>query len=145
MLRRDAVRFVESSESVVIRDLKPETTEEKVLQALSKVMKDDMKMLKLVQSFEGSKTVVIKVSSHDAVLLEKVGHLVMGLVRCHVTVRKQQSRCYRCHGFSLIASACSIEDRTNLCLTRGGAGHMAKDCRSSPNCVHCQAEENVAY
>ena len=74
------------------------TIEEEVFLALNKAMKGGFKILKLIQIFGGSK-MTGRASSHNAVLLEKAGRLVVDFVHCRVSVKRLKLRYYKCYGF----------------------------------------------
>jgi len=124
--------------TVDIKDLEADTSEEEVREAVSKATGVIPTSINLLPSWGGSKMATVRIIQREATKLAKMGRIVVGLVRCRIKLRQPITRCFRCHGYGHIKTACKGKDRRDQCMTCGQTDHKAKDCMAPPRCVHCE-------
>ena len=114
-----------------IRDLDPLATEEEVKAELRKTLRNEQTNLK-VKVFDpnrrGLKLAVVVLPEDEAIKLEELSHLKVGMTSCRVRRRVVVTRFFRCLGFGHQRKSCKEEDRSSLCYKCGEAGHPAKSC-----------------
>ena len=127
-----------------IRDLDPLATEEEVKAELRKTLRNEQTNLK-VKVFDpnrrGLKLAVVVLPEDEAIKLEELSRLKVGMTSCRVRRRVVVTRCFRCLGFGHQRRSCKEEDRSSLCYKCGEAGHPAKSCTGMQKCFLCVKED----
>jgi len=135
------VNHTPRTDTVKIRDLDSDTTIEEITQAVvntTGTSPDSVKVIRMLPSYGGNVMAVIKMKHKDATMLQSLGRLTVGLVRCRIKLETQMPRCYKCHNFGHFSASCRGPNRTALCMTCGDGNHKAKDCKAPPRCVLCK-------
>ena len=85
--------------------------------------------------------VVVVLSEDDAIKLEELSRLKVGMTSCRVRRRVVVTRCFRCLGFGHQRRSSKEEDRSSLCYKYSEAGHPAKNCTGTQKCFLCVKED----
>jgi len=135
------VKHTTRTETIELRDLDSETMTEEITQAVvntTGTSPDSVKVIRMLPSYGGNVMAVIKMKYKDTSMLQTLGRLIVGLLRCRVKLKTQMPRCYKCHNFGHYRALCRGPNRTAQCMTCGEENHKTKDCKAPPRCVLCE-------
>ena len=129
-----------------IHDLDPLATEEEVKVELRKGLWNEQRnpevLVKVLNPNQrGLKLAVVVLPEEEAIKLEELFHLKVGMTSCRVRRRVVVTRCFRCLEFGHQRRSCKGEDRSSLCYKCGEAGHPAKKCTGTHKCFLCVKQD----
>ena len=144
---RTEISALVSNRSLEIRDLDETVEKEEVMSALCLALGRPALdgSCRLFTRFVGVKTAVIRLAEAHATRLHKLGEIRIGWIACRIREHAEVARCFRCLGYGHGSRGCCNPDRRNSCWRCGVAGHMARSCKATPNCLgppdaDCQGE-----
>lgn len=135
------VKSLENKETLEFRDLDSLTTVEEVESAIKRDLPaytGEFKVRVTRENRIGLKAAYVELPKSAAYRLLKNKFIKIGWVRCIIKKNVSAVRCYRCHGYNHISTACPGPDRSKLCYRCGGADHYAKDCQGTAECMLCK-------
>ena len=143
------VKSLDTKRYLEVRDLDETVTKEEVVAALCIALgKPDLEdQCKLYKCFGGVQTAVVRLAEADSRSLLGLGRLRVEWVNCRIREHVEVSRCFRCQGYVHVSCGCTLPGRKDACWRRGGASHVAKECKASRRCLTCadRGEINVAH
>ncbi len=137
-----AVRRLEPSITLEVRDIDCLTTEDDVKKAIKRDLKElagDPKVSLTKINTREQRIAILKIGAQEALKLLKSGRIKIGWVNCRILRRVMVTRCYTCFDYGHIQANCKGPDRKKqgICLQCGVKGHFKKDCTANPKCFLC--------
>lgn len=146
-LRDVDVATRKSTVTLHISDVDPTVNKEEIRNCIAahiKADKNSVEITSLRPNRNGNHTVTVKLPRDGARQLISSGRIQIGWLLSKVRERVSITRCFKCLGFGHTQRECTGKDRSGECLRCGKTGHKAKDCKNTPFCTKCQAEEHRA-
>lgn len=123
-----------------IRDIDDITSIDEIKEAVHKSMGVEMqhidaRALRPAKGGRQNATVILPADAADKLVV--LGKIKIGLVRCRISEREKEIKCYRCWENGHTRKDCTGPDRSNMCMKCGKEGHKAASCTNTPACVYC--------
>ena len=116
-----------------IRDLEEEVTDNDIELGIKKALPPDMTQKIVVKSirpaYNSTSRATVQVPPDAARLLEKRGHIQVGLISARIRIRTENQRCPRCWKDGHSYRECKGEDMRNRCFRCHQEGHQKADCK----------------
>lgn len=131
-----------SSSVFHVYDMEQTTTEDEILEAISKMTDklEEIEITSLRTARSGGKNATIKASGKATEVLATLRHIKIGWISCRIARRSPNQNCTRCWKPGHKHWECKGPDRRLLCFNCAKTGHLRTECQEKPFCPICKKE-----